>query len=303
MLEVAWAGRLQPLLWGHKSMLNQFWIWQQSRTGRTAWNPSDRASNRAREVLACRDYWFAGPLLLFVLTACAAPQGLEPLKFDPPSTQAPRDLALHIIEVDDDGEGDDIDMRDIVRIETSNYQAYDTAIPPCEKAEEADRKYRDEEIVLREQFVCVIENAIRRHKIWVDRGKQDWPCGTGNDQPLCLVFYFNGGLNSRGEALQTAGRTYREARTAKSCSIALTTHSSASGHSSSSRPVASRGRLTKCSGARCRWPIGPIARSAKRGELIIQLDERDHALAGGVVQLEECQLTDGLMAKAAPGRR
>jgi hypothetical protein len=32
----------------------------------------------------------------------------------------------------------------------------------------------------------------------------------------------------------------------------LTTHSSASGHSWSSRPVASRGRLTKCSDARCR---------------------------------------------------
>jgi hypothetical protein len=50
-------------------------------------------------------------------------------------------------------------------------------------------------------------------------------------------------------------------------------------------------------------PIGPIARCAKRGELIILLDQRDHALAGGVVQLAECQLADCLVAEAAPGQR
>ena len=49
-------------------------------------------------------------------------------------------------------------------------------------------------------------------------------------------------------------------------------------------------------------PIGPVARRAKRGELLILLDECDHALAGGVVQLEECQLAHGLMPEAAPGR-
>jgi hypothetical protein len=48
-------------------------------------------------------------------------------------------------------------------------------------------------------------------------------------------------------------------------------------------------------------PIGPIARRAKRRELLIQLDERNHPLAGGVVQLEECQLADRLMTEAAPG--
>ena len=31
-------------------------------------------------------------------------------------------------------------------------------------------------------------------------------------------------------------------------------------------------------------PVRPVARRAKRGELLILLDERDHALAGGVVQ-------------------
>jgi hypothetical protein len=47
--------------------------------------------------------------------------------------------------------------------------------------------------------------------------------------------------------------------------------------------------------------IGPVARSAERGELWIRSDERDHSLAGGVVQLEERQLADCLMAEAAPG--
>jgi hypothetical protein len=49
-------------------------------------------------------------------------------------------------------------------------------------------------------------------------------------------------------------------------------------------------------------PVGPIARGAKRGELLIQLDEGDHALAGGGVQLKECELADCLVAEAAPGK-
>jgi hypothetical protein len=48
-------------------------------------------------------------------------------------------------------------------------------------------------------------------------------------------------------------------------------------------------------------PLGPVARRPKRGELIILPDERDHALAGGVVELTKCQLADRLIAKAAPG--
>ena len=50
------------------------------------------------------------------------------------------------------------------------------------------------------------------------------------------------------------------------------------------------------------WPIGPVVRRAERGELRVLPDERDHALAGGVVQLEECQLADCLVAEAAPGQ-
>jgi hypothetical protein len=49
-------------------------------------------------------------------------------------------------------------------------------------------------------------------------------------------------------------------------------------------------------------PIGPVARRAKRGELIIQLNEGDHSLAGGIVQLSKCQLADRLMTEAAPGQ-
>ena len=52
----------------------------------------------------------------------------------------------------------------------------------------------------------------------------------------------------------------------------------------------------------CPKGAGPIARGAERGELLILPDERDHALAGGVVQLAECQLADGLMSEAAPGQ-
>ena len=83
--------------------------------------------------------------------------------------------------------------------------------------------------------------------------------------------------------------------------IALTTHSPAMGHGSSSRSVASRGRLTKCSDCTLPRPIGPVARRAKRGELLILLGQRDHALAGAVVQLSECHLADCLVAEAAPG--
>jgi hypothetical protein len=49
-------------------------------------------------------------------------------------------------------------------------------------------------------------------------------------------------------------------------------------------------------------PIGPVARRAESGEFLILLDQRDHALASGVVQLAECQLADGLVAEAAPGQ-
>jgi hypothetical protein len=49
-------------------------------------------------------------------------------------------------------------------------------------------------------------------------------------------------------------------------------------------------------------PIGPVAGRAKRGELLILLYERDHSLAGGVVQLAERQLADRLVAEAAPGQ-
>jgi hypothetical protein len=49
-------------------------------------------------------------------------------------------------------------------------------------------------------------------------------------------------------------------------------------------------------------PIGPVARRPEGGELIILPDERVHAVAGGIVELKEGQLTDGLMAEAAPGQ-
>jgi hypothetical protein len=48
-------------------------------------------------------------------------------------------------------------------------------------------------------------------------------------------------------------------------------------------------------------PIGPIAGGAKGTELLIQLDQRKHTLAGAVLQLEEGKLAYRLMAEATPG--
>jgi hypothetical protein len=49
------------------------------------------------------------------------------------------------------------------------------------------------------------------------------------------------------------------------------------------------------------WPVGPVARGAESLELRISPDQRNHPLARGIIQLEECQLTDGLVTEAAPG--
>src|SRR5688572_16168129 len=92
-----------------------------------------------------------------------------------------------------------------------------------------------------------------------------------------------------------------DARTAKLSSIALTTHSSAMGHSWSSSPVESRGRLTKCSDARCRGRLDQLHEARNVGN---SSSCRMSAVTRwrAVVQLEECQLTDRLMAEAAPGQ-
>jgi len=50
-------------------------------------------------------------------------------------------------------------------------------------------------------------------------------------------------------------------------------------------------------------PVGPVAGRPKGGDLRVLPDERDHTLAGALVQLAECQLADRLMAEAAPGQR
>lgn len=145
------------------------------------------------------------------LAACVT-QPPKQLPFHPPSTEDPRDLSLHIIEVDNDGEGDDVDISKIKKIENNNYGRYQVAVPTCAKAdEEAEKRFSDDEIVVREQFVCVMENAIRKYKQWSERDVTgEWPCGGGENRPLCLAFYFNGGLNSASSAMQTAGKTYRQ---------------------------------------------------------------------------------------------
>ena len=93
-----------------------------------------------------------------------------------------------------------------------------------------------------------------------------------------------------------------DARTAKSSSIAR--HHALFGQRALIAIEAGRvaREIDEVLGCTLPRPIGPIARGAKRGELLILLDERDHALAGGVVQLEECQLADCLVAEAAPGQ-
>jgi hypothetical protein len=47
---------------------------------------------------------------------------------------------------------------------------------------------------------------------------------------------------------------------------------------------------------------GPAAAACTRAGNVILTDQRDHALAGGVVELPEGQLADGLVAEAAPGQ-
>jgi hypothetical protein len=68
------------------------------------------------------------------------------------------------------------------------------------------------------------------------------------------------------------------------------------------KPGRVAGQIDEMLGRTLPRPVGPVARRAERGELRVLPDERYHALAGSVVQLEERQLADGLMAEAAPGQ-
>jgi hypothetical protein len=148
-------------------MSNGFWIRPQDRSFSAVLHLSAYESRPTHQVSARRKHRIGGLLLVLAVAACATRSPVKSLPIHSPSAQDPRDLALHIIEVDDDGEGDDIDMSEIERIETGNYGIFETEISPCKRAEEEARKQiSDDEIVLREQFVCVIENAIRKHRVW-----------------------------------------------------------------------------------------------------------------------------------------
>jgi hypothetical protein len=61
----------------------------------------------------------------------------------------------------------------------------------------------------------VIKNAIARYKTWVDNGRSDVYCEpesstrSCNAWPLKLVFYFNGGLNTKRVVMESAAGSYR----------------------------------------------------------------------------------------------
>jgi pimeloyl-ACP methyl ester carboxylesterase len=171
------------------------------RSDEAPWNSLNRECSRAHGDLSRRMIWAAGPLVLLGLAACASSFRVEDLPPDLRSDQNLLELPLHIVEVDDDGEGDEVDMPE----EINGW---------CPEAEDRDDK-KDDEIVLREQFKCVIKEAIKKHGAWVD--KKPWPCGAEEswmgeerNMPLCLVFYFNGGLNSKHQIMRTAAMTYRD---------------------------------------------------------------------------------------------
>jgi hypothetical protein len=101
--------------------------------------PLSFCSRQLHAVLA-RKHRIGALLLALAVAACANRSPDNSLSYYPPSAQDPRDLALHIIEVDGDGEGDDVDMSQIERIETSNYGIFKTDISSCENAEEESSK-------------------------------------------------------------------------------------------------------------------------------------------------------------------
>jgi hypothetical protein len=177
-------------------MSDAFWA-RSSRGLRAAWNPLDRETSR---VPRCQIYGRMALVLPFVLAACATTPPIDARSFDQPS----RDLALHIIEVDPDGEGDELDPSDLPPLEPADAEL-------CPEAEKVNKVSNDDAMVLREKFKCVIKTAIEKHK---RSNKKPWPCGV-EGQPLCLTFHFNGGRNSKGDAIHSAEASYQQIENAR----------------------------------------------------------------------------------------
>ena len=195
-------------------MSNEFWIGQQSHSRAAVWAPSASESCRAHAVLARGNYWIGRLLLVLALGACATTPPVH--RLPPPSAQDPRDLALHIIEVNSDGKGDEVNRDKIVGIEKANYpftnREQESDIRICEEAV----NLQSSAVILREQFICVIRNAIEKLHTWSDPGRDGRLCQDKNkiescqDKPLKIAFYFNGGLNKKSAVTEMAGSTYRK---------------------------------------------------------------------------------------------
>jgi hypothetical protein len=197
-------------------MVNEFRIRPQGRICGTPRGPLASESCRAQAIPAHRNCRIGGLSLVLALAACAAQPPVISLPYNQPSAQDPRDLALHIIEVNPDGKGDEVNRDNIVSIEKANY-------PLTESEHEKDIKHckeavnlRSSAVTIRNQFKCVIKNAIDKYQDWTNQEVDGRLCrgenGTNScsDRPLRLVFYFNGGLNKRSVVTESAGSTYRQ---------------------------------------------------------------------------------------------
>ena len=91
--------------------------------------PSAFESCRAYHVPARWNVRIGGLLLVLAVAACATWSPVEPLPFHPPSAEDPRDLALHIIEVNPDGKGDKINRKDILSIQQGNAKGTESNMP------------------------------------------------------------------------------------------------------------------------------------------------------------------------------
>jgi hypothetical protein len=106
----------------------------------------------------------------------------------------PLDLPVHIFAVSPTG--DPLHpRREVLRpLEDSQPSV------PCRADEQQSESLR-----LRAQFTCIMEVALAHHRRWTAAGERLNP-----NEPLRLVVYFNGGLNSLGDILETARDSYRE---------------------------------------------------------------------------------------------
>ena len=107
----------------------------------------------------------------------------------------PLDLPTHIFAVDPAG-GPLYPQQEILQ----GLEQKSQPDVPCQADEQKNDNLR-----LRVQFTCIIEEALAHHRRWTVAGER-----LNANEPLRLILYFNGGLNSLADILETARDSYRE---------------------------------------------------------------------------------------------